>query len=44
MRPFNVACFTVNHVPSVSQQPQKKGLSPMIVKQIKHVKGVSCVD
>ena len=40
---FNVNCFAVNHVPFMARQLQKKGLS-LTVKQIKYVKGVSCVD
>ena len=36
-------CHAVNHVPFVTGQPQKKGLRP-IIKVVKSVKGVSCVD
>ena len=34
----------MNHVSFVAGQLQKKGLSPIIVQQMKYVKGVSCVD
>ena len=37
-----VNCFAVNHAHFVTRKPQKKGIRP-IVKQIKYVKGVSCV-
>ena len=40
---LNVNCFDVNDVPFVACQLQKKGSSP-IVKQLKYMKGVSCVD
>ena len=40
---LNLNCFAVNHVPFVARQSQKKGRSP-IVKQLKYVKDVSCVD
>ena len=44
---LNVNCLAVNHVSFVSGQLQKKGLSPIIVnqvKQLKCIKGASCVD
>ena len=40
---FKYKFFSLNHVPFVAWQPQKKGIS-LMVKQIKDVKGVSCVD
>ena len=44
---LNVNCFAVNHVPFVVTQPQKKGLCPIVVKQVKQLKdmkGGSCAD
>ena len=41
---LNVNSFVADHVPFVVGHPQKKGLSPIIVKQIKCVNGVSFVD
>ena len=40
---LNINCFAVNHVPFSARQPQKKGVSS-VIKQIKIVKGVSCVE
>ena len=40
---LNVNCHSVIHVPLVSGLPQKKGLGH-VMKSIKSVKGVSCVD
>ena len=40
---LSVNCFVVSHVPFVARQPQRNGISP-IVKQIKCVKSVSCVN
>ena len=40
---LDVNWFALNYVPFVTKHPQKKGIRP-IVKQIKYVKGVSCVD
>ena len=40
-------CIVADHVPFVVWQPQKKGASPIIVKQrnkLINVKGVSCID
>ena len=37
-------CVAVNHVPFVAGQPQVPDLSPIMVKQIKYVKDVSCLD
>ena len=40
---LNMSCLTVNHVPFVAGQPQKKSIRP-IVKAIKYMKDVYCVD